>query len=208
MTSSSEPSRWAPLSLVPGLAPSLAAVAWLPALRSPQEERAHHARESLEHAAYERGFDDGVAATQAQVDERCRSALSGVARVIEHLESITSEFARDRERDLHGLAIAVARQVLQHELSMESGEVLERVRKALELLPLDAVLEVRMHPEDLATLGGTVEGLIPSGRHVRLEWAPDPAVERGGFILESPQRIVDGRTDVALRNLYERLDHD
>lgn len=208
MTSSSEPLRWAPLSLVQGLAPPVESASWLPTLRSSQEERAVNARESMEQAAYERGFADGESAAQSQVDECCRSALGGITRVIEHLESITSEFARDRERDLHGLAIAVARQILQHELSMESFAVVERVRKALELLPLDAVLEIRMNPEDLATLGGSVEGLIPAGRHVRLEWAPDPLVERGGFILESPQRIVDGRTDVALRNLYERLDHD
>lgn len=208
MTSSSEPTRWAPLSLVPGHAPGLASASWLPTLRTTQEERASNARESIEHAAYQRGFADGEQTAQAELDERCRTALGGITRVIEHLESITSEFARDRERDLHGLAIAVARQILQHELATESGAVLERIRKALELLPLDAVLEVRMHPDDLATLGASVDGLIPTGRHVRLEWAPDPAVDRGGFILESPQRIVDGRTDVALRNLYERLDHD
>jgi len=45
----------------------------------------------------------------------------------------------------------------------------------------------------------------PGGRTVR--WEADPALERGDIVVEGPQRLVDGRADVALRGIYERLAH-
>ena len=39
-------------------------------------------------------------------------------------------------------------------------------------------------------------------------WVVDPSLEAGSFRLVSPERIIDGRVDVALRALYERLASD
>jgi hypothetical protein len=38
-----------------------------------------------------------------------------------------------------------------------------------------------------------------------VHWIADPSLDRGSFRLSSPERLVDGRADVALRSLYERL---
>jgi flagellar biosynthesis/type III secretory pathway protein FliH len=67
------------------------------------------------------------------------------------------------------------------------------------------VLDVRLHPADLEALGSSLDHLTPQGRGLTLQWVPDPALERGSFVVESALRVVDGRTDVALRTLYERL---
>ena len=82
------------------------------------------------------------------------------------------------------------------------------VRRAIEQLPLDHTLEVRLHPDDLATLAPSLEAMAAPGRHVKLQWSSDASIERGGFVVETPHRIIDGRTDVALRTLYEKLDHE
>jgi flagellar biosynthesis/type III secretory pathway protein FliH len=79
------------------------------------------------------------------------------------------------------------------------------VAHALDLLPADTSLEVRLHPDDLAALGDPLERVAPAGLSVSLRGVPDPALERGDFVIESPQRVIDGRTDTALRSLYERL---
>lgn len=222
MTSSSERELWTPLrltSLAPGLpfgglslvppaqreqAGRGSEQAWLPSLAS----EADHAHE-LQHAeAFRRGRDEATSTERARADERCRTALQAVARVAAHLESIAEEFARDRERDLQGMAVAMARKILQHELTTAPERVGELVTRAIELMPLDHTLDVRLNPDDLATLGSTLEALTPPGRKVLLQWIGDARIECGGFIVESPQRIIDGRADVALRALYERFDHD
>lgn len=222
MTSSSDLPAWVPASLSTGPGRELAlpfaelavetappgGPAWLRPLRTTLEEQLEVDRAKQRIAAYRRGVEESAKRERQLADERCRTALAAVCKVADHLEMVGSEFARDRERDLHGLAVAVARQIVQHELMIDPLRVGELVRRALELLPLDTTLEVRLNPGDLATLGTSIETLLPPGRHVRLTWLADPEIERGNFVVESPQRIVDGRADVALRDLYERLEHE
>jgi flagellar biosynthesis/type III secretory pathway protein FliH len=181
---------------------------WLPALRTNAELDAEATRRTLREDAYRCGREDASQSERERAEARCASALQAVAKVAAHLDSIADEFARDRERDVQGIAIAVARQVVQHELTIDPLRVGELVRRALTLLPQDHTLEVRLHPEDLGTLGASLERVLLDGRQVKLQWAADPGMERGGFIIETPQRIIDGRADVALRALYEKLDHD
>ncbi len=222
MTSSSDLPAWVPGSLsadaTRNLAPSFADLsadavttenpAWLRPLRTTFEEQLEVERAKQRIAAYRRGADEATKKERVAWEGRTKSAFAAVRKVADHLETVAAEFTRDRERDLHGLAVAVARQIVQHELLMDPLRVGELVRRALELLPLDAVIEVRLNPEDLETLGGAVDTLLPPGRQVRLVWQSDPGIERGNFMVESPQRIVDGRADVALRDLYERLERD
>ncbi len=230
MTSSNDAGLWQPLELAdasceaprgaafaPTLVPEapLAAdgatqgsASWLPSLRTTVQMTADRARQLLEEGAFVRGRTEATRTERERADERCATALQAVARAADHLETITTEFAQDRERDLQALAVAVARHIVQHELTIDPSRVGDLVRRALDLLPLDHSIEVRLNPEDLHTLASSLEGLRPEGRQVHLQWVGDPSVERGGFVAETPHRIVDGRVDVALRALYERFDHD
>lgn len=177
---------------------------WLPSFARPTEDQAARLRART----FQEGYDAAIAEERSRLEADARRALAAVARVAEQLVTLQTDFARDRERDLHTLAIAVARQVVQHELTISPDRLTALVRAAIDLLPHDPRIEVRLHPHDLASLGHALDGLVPQGRGLDLTWTPDPTIERGGFVLETPQRIVDGRADVALRELWERLGHE
>jgi flagellar biosynthesis/type III secretory pathway protein FliH len=179
---------------------------WLPPLRSPRQLDSEVVER--EENAYRRGADDAARGERERADARCASALQAIAAAASHLEGIAAEFARDRERDVQAIAIATARHIVQHELTIDTLRVTELVRRALELLPPAHAIEVRLHPADLETLEAGLATLASEGRHVALTWMPDETIERGGFVIETPHRIIDGRTDVGLRALYERIDHD
>lgn len=206
MTSSPERSAWQPLALVDSGTPHGAGAAadWLPSLRGAAEDLVALEREQ----AFQYGYDAAVAAERERLDAEVRRALGTMARVADQLATLQTDFARDRERDLHTLAIAIARQVVQHELTVSPDRLAALVRAAIEQLPQDPCIEVRLHPSDLAALGGALEGLAPAGRGLEFAWTADASIERGGFLLETPHRIIDGRADVALRDLWERLGHD
>lgn len=186
------------------MASATATADWLPSLARPADDVAALSRE----LAYRQGYDAALATERGRIESDARRALTAVSRVAEQLVTLQTDFARDRERDLHTLAVAIARQVVQHELTISPERLTALVRAAIDLLPHDPRIEVRLHPTDLSALGEALDGLVPPGRGLELTWAPDPAIERGGFVLETPQRIVDGRADVALRELWERLGHD
>ncbi len=216
MTSSPERSNWQPFALAIAehdggmrLVTATPASAnpipdWPPALRAPSEEIAAQAHDHSFRSGYESALDE----ERGRLEGEARVALGVVARVAEQLVTLQTDFARDRERDLHTLAVAIARQVVQHELTISPERLTSLIQAAIELLPHDPRIEVHLHPSDLAALGDALAGLVPSGRGLDLVWTPDSTMERGGFLLETPQRIIDGRADVALRELWERLGHD
>jgi len=157
---------------------------------------------------YDRGFAEGLREGTARSEQRLRSALETLGRVGEYLHTAQSAFVRDRARDLHGLALAIARKLVQREVTADPALLRELVERALELVPLEPQLEVRLHPDDLALLSGAVGEAGADGKPAPFKWLADPTIERGGFLVESPLRIVDGRTDFALRTLYERLEYE
>jgi flagellar biosynthesis/type III secretory pathway protein FliH len=170
--------------------------------------RARAAERTEAEDAYERGQMAGMRDGAARAEEHLRPLVASLAHVIESIASAAADAARDREHDLQGLALAVARKLVQRELTADPERVRELVGRAIELMPPATPLEARLHPDDLAAIGGELERQHAPRHPGVLQWIPDPALARGDFVIESPMRIVDGRTDVALRNLYERLEHD
>jgi flagellar assembly protein FliH len=158
--------------------------------------------------ARDRGYAEGLREGTVRSEQRVRVALETLGRVGEYLHTAQSAFVRDRARDLHGLALAVARKLVQREVTADPALLRELVDRALELVPLEPHLEVRLHPDDLSVLLGGPSAPEADGKGTAIKWLGDPTIERGGFLVESPLRIVDGRTDFALRSLYERLEYE
>jgi flagellar biosynthesis/type III secretory pathway protein FliH len=100
----------------------------------------------------------------------------------------------------------VAHQVIGREVAIEPELVLELVRRALDEVDTESPVSVRVHPQDLplvqARLGAAgAEG----GEQIEIAFAADASLNRGGCIVETPRRLVDGRIETALQALYVRL---
>ncbi len=159
-------------------------------------------------SAYERGFSEGREQGIAEGYEKMLPALETLSGLTEALEQTHADFRLDLERGLHALAIAVARQLIQREVTADPSIVSDLIVRALELVPHDLTLEVRLNPTDLEVLQTKLDQIEIAGRPLNVQWMEDASLDRGSFLLETPLRVVDGRTDDALRALYERLSND
>jgi flagellar assembly protein FliH len=159
-------------------------------------------------AAWTRGYAVGVAEAASGAEAGVQSALKALQGVVEHLEFARASMERDWKPNLFSLALAIARKLVQREVRAEPEIVLELVNRAIQLIPLDTTLEIRLNPSDLAVLGDRLERALPADRALSVRWVSDPSLDHGAFVIETPQRVVDGRADVALRTLYDRLDDD
>jgi flagellar biosynthesis/type III secretory pathway protein FliH len=104
--------------------------------------------------------------------------------------------------------VAIARKLVQREVEADPALVGGLVTRALALFAPASAVQVRLHPGDLEALRAELDRLAAAGREVTVQWVPDPSLARGDVVVESGLRIVDGRSDVALRALYEQLDGD
>lgn len=156
---------------------------------------------------YATGYAAGLRDGEERRAESLRAAADRLAALLMPLREAWQAAAGDRLDDLVALSLAVARHLLQREITSDPALVADLARRAVSLIPDGAPLVVRMHAADLEQLQELFASGIepPGGRTVR--WEADPALERGDVVVEGPQRLVDGRADVALRGIYERLAH-
>jgi flagellar assembly protein FliH len=198
---SSPETLWLPPALTRAPeAASVANAAWtLPDLGAPMA-----AAEPVD-ASFEAGYAAGVQDGAAQAGQQLRPAVQMLQGVARELETRRADLLNDRQRDLEALALAVARRMVQREVQTDPTVLRDWIANALALLPHDLTVDVRLHPEELAAIAPLRDSLVPADSDVKLHWIADASVGRAGFVVESPQRLVDGRLDVALRALYERL---
>lgn len=201
-----------PESLVAGgdREPSPVALWSLPDLGDPAGEPAAPPPEApagpaAEELAYQRGLEEGRRLAREDAAGTLLRGVEALRQAAQRLEAVVGEVVGAAQDNLHALAVAVARQVVLREVATDPAVVRDLVRRALEAVPLAPPIEVRLHPDDLRALEGQLDFPDATGRPLRIQWHGDPAVERGGCIVETPHRHVDGRLEVALRTLYERL---
>jgi len=147
------------------------------------------------------GRQEGAAAAELRL-RSARQALEGMARATaEARDALAGEI----EQTVTVLALAIAQRMVARELQTDPTEVAELVRRTVATLPPSAPPTVRINPEDLAALENAAPSAADSSRTVDVEWVGDPSIESGGFVVETPQRVLDARLTSVFRDLYERL---
>lgn len=157
-----------------------------------------------EEAAYDRGVKEGRCAARQEL-EQVVQAFGGAA---EQLRAELANCVKIMEQDVFTLGMAVARAVIQREVELDSSVVGAMVQRALTEVSWGSPVEVRLNPEDIAVVEAHFIAMEDNAKPRQLEWTPDSNVERGGYIVETQHRLVDGNLDTVLNNLYEHLTND
>ncbi len=174
-----------------------------PAKRSAEEEGATREQES-----YHRGYSTGQADATAEAARTLKRAAGLLVSTAEALDAARLGVVRELEDSVYLLALAVARHLIQREVVADPTIVRDLVTRGIESFPVGAHVEIHLNPEDLAALRSQFGLPESDGRAADLQWIADPAIERGGCSLETPHRVVDGRVDLALSDLYRRMCDD
>jgi flagellar assembly protein FliH len=159
--------------------------------------------------AYEQGFTDGKREGEEVARGEVAAALAALRHATQALHAQRQEIPRTMGSDLHALAVAIAAKLVEHEISADSTFIKGLIARALDLLPIDSPIEIRLHPIDMGPVRDEIERIAEEdGGRRSIQWEADATIERGGFIAEGPHRILDGRLDVALRMILERLESE
>jgi flagellar assembly protein FliH len=170
--------------------------------------------EEVEQAAYCRGFSDGERSGYAQgeqaggdaVRRQVESVLQSLGRMLEELEALRRKDARDFEKELVEMVLAVARKVVGQEVAANPDAVAQLLRDALGRIEHAGPLTIRVNPADLERLSELrpqlLEGLADPGR-VRFE--PDAGLDAGGCLIESSAGDIDARVEQRFRVVEDAL---
>ena len=162
-------------------------------------------------AAYA-GYEEGRRRARLEAERERALEREAAANALQHaLDALSSavDAARRAYADALGeleprlvaFAARLVEEILGYELAIAENPGHHAVSRALQLLPVDGAVVVRLNPEEVRTLLAHV----PTERELRVQ--PDPTIRRGGCVLEIGATLIDARIESAIervRNVLEQ----
>jgi len=154
----------------------------------------------------EQGYSQGLAKAREEVRAELMPVLEKFAREVQALLSQRAEILRSAEREIFELALLMGKKILHSELHLRPDAVASVVRHALERAVGWGRVKVQVNPEDCALLEEVRGSLDEAAEGVSLaEIVPNPAISRGGCILESNFGEVDARLEMQVAEVDQAL---
>jgi flagellar assembly protein FliH len=165
----------------------------LSALDAQAERRAQEARMA--------GRREGEAQGRAAALAELQPLFQKLATAIQTASELRAGLRTQAEGDLVRLALAIARRIVNRELSADPDAITGLVRVALEKVRLQEVMRVRMHPDHIEPIRAALAKIGGA----KVELAADPVLERGGITFETTQGLLDLSTDTQFREIERGL---
>jgi len=154
---------------------------------------------AVEHAQFEKGYEDGRAAGQREMDvqsAKLRARVAQLDAIIGSLAKPFEELDAEVEKQLTLLALTVGKQMVRRELKTDPSQVIGVIRESVGRLPAAARdVRVHLHPEDAKVVR---ELLATPGTDRAWSIVEDPAMARGGCIVRTEVSQIDARLDSRL----------
>jgi flagellar assembly protein FliH len=188
------------VSLQPACAPPETAAAPPPPALTAAEQESHLA--ALERDAFMKGYAQGERAGTEAGARRADAMLRRVAHTLDELTELRRVIVASTEQQMVRLALAVARRIVGRELTQDPELVAAMAHVALQRLGEAVPATIKLNPEDYTVV--VAQRATPwSSTQVRV--VPDPAVVRGGCLVESEVGTVDASPDAQLAELSRAL---
>jgi flagellar assembly protein FliH len=167
----------------------------------------HHAMQeahfaALEREAFSKGYAQGEHAGAEAAGERGEAMLHRLTQTLDELTTVRTDMIRQTERQMVQLALAIARRIVQREVSLDPDLLLAMARVALERLGDTARVTVRLHPEDFAAARAERVAELTSSN---VTIVADARLSRGGCRVESDMGLLDIGIDAQLQEVGRAL---
>jgi flagellar assembly protein FliH len=152
---------------------------------------------ALERDAFTKGYAQGERAGLEAGGKRAEAMLRRVAQTIEELGGLRQTLIHETEREMVQLALTLARRVVHREVTLDPELAAALAHVALERLGTNTPATVRLNPEDYTIVAQ--DGARWGGQTVTV--VPDPAISRGGCLVES----AFGSVDATIERQFDEL---
>jgi flagellar assembly protein FliH len=166
----------------------------------------------LNEQAYQRGFSDGWEKSRIEgennwhelTEKKLRPLLTSLQNMLYQLNSLRKATYQEIEEEVVELALAIARQVICQEITIDKEIVVCVAREALTKVEGPGEIKIKMNPSDLKFIQETrtqLSNMIENVDHVSLEAAEN--IQSGGCIIETDLGEIDARIEKQLQAVKE-----
>lgn len=167
-----------------------------------QEKIAAQELEKTKKKAYAEGKQNGL----AESEKRLGQATKALAAACSEISSLKEKMLQRSSDDMLRLVLAIAQRVVQAELSLGNDVIGRTVQQAIQMAVSAEEFHIMVNPDDIQAVQEHKPLFIASLSGLsNIEFVPDPAVTRGGCVLESPLGRVDATIEAQMEAINSCL---
>ncbi len=151
-------------------------------------------------AAHQRGFRDGEAKAKSTVVAEMQAVIQRMCQAVADLAEIRPRLRREAESDVVRLSLAIARRVLQREMSIDPGSMQALVHVALQRLERQEICRVYVHPNQAAAVKTALDAA-----GARADVVPEITRPQGTLIFETNHGMLDASVNAQLNEIDRGL---
>jgi flagellar assembly protein FliH len=157
---------------------------------------------TLERESFTSGYAAGERAGLEAGTTRAEAMLRRLAQTLDELKALRGTLVRQTEQQMVQLALAIAKKILRREAAVDQDLIVAMARVALERVGESGIATIRLNPEDYAS---TVQRHGDHWAGARVKVVADPAVSRGGCLVESEFGFVDASVDAQFEQVAQAM---
>lgn len=149
--------------------------------------------------AYARGLKEGMAAGQSQLREQAK-VFMGLANSLQNPIKQTDEKI---ESEIVLLCLAIAKQIIRREITLDSGHIISVIREALSALPVASQkIRIRLHPDDVVLVRKVLAEL---NEDVSWSVVDDITLTRGGCRVVTENSQIDATLETRMAMIASKI---
>ena len=151
---------------------------------------------------YRQGMSEGIQEGERRAAKLLEPIQARLAATITDLAGTQRGLRREAEADVVRMALAIARRILNRELSVDPEAILGLVRSALDRLEAREIHRLRVAPVDKAAVEAELSRrALPRS----IEVYADPSLERGAAVFETARGTLDASINTQLDEIDRGL---
>ena len=134
---------------------------------------------------FEQGYQEGIARAKAEWEPR----ISYLNELLAALESPLKELDEEVLQKSVDICIAVAKQIIRRELTIDSGQIVAAIKQAIELIPKDGQqVSIYINPSDAVHIESLFAQNNDASKYTIIQ---DPTITAGGCRASTDFSLVD-----------------
>ena len=171
-----------------------------------EREAIPRAHEQGRREAFEQAREEAARVAIEEARENYSQLCQALTTGLELFESNKRRLLATAERGVLELALAISRRVCKHDVATSSEAARANAAALLEMVQHESDLALHLNPADHQTLRTAAsETIAAADRLAHVDLVADPAVDRGGCVLESRNGTIDATLETQLERVAATL---
>lgn len=160
----------------------------------------------IEQEAYEKGFAQGEKDGFELGEKKALQQAEHIVRLLDELKNLRRILVQQYEQEIMSAVCAVAEKIVYERVQRDSAVIQNTVLKALELAAEKSEVRLRVHPDDYRIVENCRPDIFSAHPEMKsVVVTADPAVDRGGCVVETQRGTVDATVATRLKSVREAV---